>query len=220
MKAFATVFAAAVICVATTPERARGQRTAERYTGVFVGLDVGIQNLIGGSLVRGVDVLQQASRPVLTLTAGARYEAPFGTVVGFELGMGLTNGNMQRQEGSPPFNVDYRNRRQRHWNIILGQAFGAVRRTLLYGYLSEVTRTFNVTVNDGPDTFAQRDEQGLLRFGGGIERRVSDLWSFRAGMGSSHADFGGRQTNFTPERRLDASLGAVWQVRFPKENQP
>jgi hypothetical protein len=184
---------------------------SSNFTGIYAGVDVSLQNLIGGSHINGVDVLQQASRPVISLSVGARYQAPFGTVIGFDIGAGLTRGNLAQRETSPPLEVDYHNRSQRHWNITLGQTLGQSR-TLAFVYLSEVTRHFDVHIRQHGRAYTQRDEQGLLRFGAGVEQRVATPLSLRASLGSSRADFGTQLTNIVPRRPLDFSIGGVWQL--------
>lgn len=199
-----------VLAVSATALTAQVAARRHSYTGVTIGLDLGRQNIIGGSQVAGIDVLQQASRLVAGVSIGGRVQAPFGTVLGAEVGRGWTDGNLQLVEPSPPLTVSYHNRRQSHWQLTLGQAVGARRRNLLYIYVSEVSRGFDVEIVTGTETRRQRDEQGLLRYGLGYERAVSGLFAFRGTVGTSRADFGTQRTNITPRRVVDLSAGLLF----------
>ena len=177
--------------------------------GLFVALDAGWQNIIGGALVSGMDVLAQARRPVVTLSVGVRVETSFGLVAGVDLGVGVMRGNLRYDDPSGPLAVAYRNRTQRHWNLMVGQALGRGRETNVHLYLSEVSRAFGVDVEDRGETYRQRDEQGLLRYGLGLEREISRHFAARVRVGTSRADFGDQATNMTPRRVLDVMVGGV-----------
>lgn len=187
---------------------AQARSHAGRVSLVFA-LDGGVQNIIAGALVSGVDVLSRASRPVGTLSVGLRGQTSFGLVAGFEVGIGLERGGLRHGDPQVPLEVSYRNRSQRHWAIILGQAVGSDRATLLHVYVSEVSRDFDVEVNEAGARYTQHDGQGLLRFGLGAEREVSGSAALRVSVGTSRADFGGRPTNITLGRPVDAMVGVV-----------
>lgn len=176
---------------------------------IVLALDGGVQNIIGGAQVSGLDVLSQASRRVGTLSLGVRAETSFGFVVGADLGFGVADGNLRLVDPDGPLEVSYRNRTQRHWNAVVGWAVGAERATTLHVYLSEVSRTFDVDVNEAGARYRQIDGQGLLRFGLGVERDVTKALAVRLRAGTSRADFGGRPTNITPARPLDLTAGVV-----------
>lgn len=179
------------------------------YSQVYLALDLSLQNIIGGSLIDGVDVLQQARRPVLSLSLGARYQTPVGTVLGAAFGAGRTSGNLTLRDPGRSLEVSYHNRWQRHWELSVGQAVGPSQRTLVNAYLSEVTRNFQVDIAAGARQYAQRDEQGLLRYGIGLEHRLHPGLGLRGAVGSSRADFGHRTTNIVPSRPLDWHLGVT-----------
>ena len=92
---------------------------------------------------------------------------------------------------------------------MVGHALGDDRRTTVHLYLSEVSRSFAVDVDEAGARYSQRDGQGLLRFGLGVEREVTDAAALRVRVGTSRADFGGRPTNITPTRPVDVMIGAV-----------
>jgi hypothetical protein len=190
-------------------QRAPGERA---FTGIYLGAEAGRVNVIGGALVSGVDTLAQDSRTALTFFGGGRYEFPARIVAGVELAFGVEDGDLRLEDPSASLTVDYRNSTHVRYGGTVGVVLGAARRTLLFGYVSENTRTFDVTIQQAGQTILQEDEQGLLRYGGGIEQRLTSRLGFRATMGSSRADFGGRPTNIAVERPLELAAGLV--VRF------
>lgn len=179
---------------------------AQEFSGPYVGVEAGMQHYIGGSLVNGVDTLQQDSRLVMSLVGGFRIQAR-GFVVGGELGRGWADGDLHLD--AAPLTIDYANGSQGHWQLHAGHTLGE--RTLLFGYVSEVTRHFEVSITQAGQSTAQEDEQGMLRFGAGLEQRLTRLLRLRITMGTSRADFGGRQTSITPGRQLEAGGGLVVQ---------
>lgn len=175
-------------------------------TGPYLVLDAGRQQVIGGSLVDGVDTLQEDVRTVTSLSAGLR--GRLGRLMfGGELGRGWFDGSLERRD--PTATVQYDSSSQWHWALTAGSAVGDA--TLLYAYMSEVTRAFDVTITRPGGVTDQDDEQGLLRVGMAVERRLRGPLRARVMAGTSRADFGGRPTNIEPRRRLEVSLGLVWQ---------
>ena len=178
------------------------------FTGPYVGLELGRQHVIGGSLVNGTDTLQEDSRLVASAVGGLR-GAIRRLVVGAELGLGRLNGDLSLRDTAQDLDVTYANSGQWHWALTAGPAIAPG--TLLYAYVSEVTRQFDVRITQGRAVVVQQDDQGLLRFGLGLERRVARGAHVRVAAGTSRADFGGRRTNIVPGRRLELSLAALWQ---------
>lgn len=175
-------------------------------TGPYLAVDLGRQQLIGGSLVDDVDTLQEDVRGVTSLSAGLR--ARLGRLAfGGELGRGWFDGRLERRD--PGTTVRYDSSSQWQWTITAGSTVGDA--TVVSLYLSEVTRTFDVTITRLGGVTDQNDEQGLLRFGVSIERRLRGPLRARASVGTSRADFGDRVTNIEPGRRLELSVGLVWQ---------
>ncbi|MEZ5286407.1 MAG: hypothetical protein R2712_16675 [Vicinamibacterales bacterium] len=95
---------------------------------------------------------------------------------------------------------------------LAGVTLGPRRRTLLFGYLNELSRDFEVRITEGDTMTSQQDSQGLLRYGVGVERAVGRRLGVRGTVGWSRADFGGRLTNIEVTRPVEAAIGAV--LRF------
>lgn len=180
-----------------------------QFNGFYAGVEVGRQNIIGGSLVGGIDTLQQDSRTVLSFPLGWRTQA--GRVVfGVEFAYGRADGDLERIEPAAGLRITYENETQTQIGGTLGYALGARRRALLFAYLGEASRSFDVTIRLGNEVILQGDEQGLLRYGVGGEWAVSKRVRARATIGSSRASFGGT-TNIEPDKPLDASIGLFFQ---------
>jgi hypothetical protein len=179
------------------------------FDGFYAGVEVGRQNIIGGSLVRGVDTLQQESRGVVSFPLGWRRQVG-RFVFGAEFVYGRVDGDLERVEPNAALRIAYENDSQTQIGGSLGYALGGGRRTLLFAYLGEVSRSFDVTIRLGNEVILQGDEQGLLRYGVGGEWTVSKRLRARLTIGSSRASFDGT-TNIEPEKPLDAALGLIVQ---------
>ena len=180
------------------------------FHGPYAGIDVGRQHLIGGSLVDEVDTLQEASRAVAAGFVGLRAQFGGGVVVGAEFAVGRTDGRLMLDDATAGVSVRYDNRVQTQVGGLVGHTLGDRRDWLAFAYAAEVSRNFDVQIVQHGGRVAQQDEQGLLRFGLGIERRVGAV-GLRFALGTSRADFGSRVTNITIRRRLDLGIGALWQ---------
>ena len=176
--------------------------------GVYVAAEYGRQQLIGGAQYAGTDMLAADVRAVASLAFGLRFEVASWTFGG-DLGFGQTDGDLRLVDPGIPLTIEYRNNSQTHVGLHLGRRIRGD--WLVYGYLSEASRDFDVTLTDGSGSSRQADEQGILRFGVGIERPVSRVFSWRAALGSARAKFDG-PTNARPDRELELSLGIVLAV--------
>lgn len=180
------------------------------FHGPYAGVDFGRQHLIGGALVDDVDTLQEASRVVASGFVGLRAQFGGGVVAGAEFAVGRTNERLALADAASGVSVRYDNRVQSQIGGLVGHTVGARREWLVFAYGAEVTRHFDVEIVQDGGRVAQQDEQGLLRFGLGLERRVGAV-GLRLALGASRADFGTRVTNITIRRRLDLGIGALWQ---------
>ena len=193
------------------PVAARAQSGPSTFTGLYVGVEVGRLNVIGGALVVGQDTLAQDTRAAVDLIVGGRYAFANRVVLGLEWAAGVEDGDLVLDDPSSGLRVDYRN--GSHWRLggTAGVVLGAARATHVFGYVNELSRDFDVTITQGAEVTTQRDEQGLLRYGGGVEQRLAPRLTLRGTLGSSRADFGGRPTNITPTRPLEAAIGLLFR---------
>jgi hypothetical protein len=192
------------------PVAARAQATEKSFTGLYFGVEASALNVIAGAQVSGVDTLAQDTRGAVTFAAGGRYEVS-RLVLGIEFGAGWEDGNLALDDSAAALHIDYRNHAHTRIGGTVGLALGPQRRTHLFGYLSELSRSFEVTVTQAGVVTEQQDEQGLLRYGGGIEQVVASRVSIRGTLGSSRADFDGRPTNIQPTRPLEAGLAILFR---------
>lgn len=189
---------------------AHAQPAEKAFTGLYFGVEAGAQNVIAGAQVSEVDTLAQDTRAAVTFVAGGRYEF-WRVVVGLEVGAGWEDGNLALDDPAAALHIDYGNHRHTRLGGTIGVTVGGRRRTQLFAYLSELSRSFDVTVTQAGVVTAQQDEQGLLRYGGGLEQVVASRVSIRGTLGSSRADFGGRPTNMQPTRPLEAALALLFR---------
>lgn len=188
----------------------RAHAQPRNFHGLHVGVEYGSQSIIGGSRVDDLDVLAQESRSVMTLSAGVRYEFGMGLVVGAEATKGFLDGDLAHTEPEDELQIAYENDGQTTLGAIVGFAFGRQKDWLVFGYLSEATREFDVTIQSRGAEFDQRDEQGMLRYGVALERRLFRGLHAQMRVGSGRADFD-HETNFDPDRRLEYAAGVLWQ---------
>ena len=180
------------------------------FHGVYLGVEAALEDLIGGSLVDGIDVLAQDDRRVVSVMGGARYQASWGLVIGAEGTIGVTDGDLAHTNPDGGLSVQYTNSRQTSLGAQVGYAFRTSTPVLLFAYASEVTRRFDVRVTRGAAEFDQTDEQGMLRYGIGAEIGVVHGLRVRARVGSGRADFGSAITNFAPEPTTQFGFAVVY----------
>ncbi len=180
------------------------------FSGPYVGVDVGSQNLFGGSLVGGVDMLAQESRAVVEFLGGWRWQFDNGLVFGVEGQFGFTDGNLTLSDPANLLLITYENDAQYGYGATFGRAFGSQRDLLLFGYVFDTTREFDVTIQNAFGTFTQNDEQGFIRYGLGVEKQIHNGWIARASLGQVSADFT-RQTNIDVEDKTDFTFAILYQ---------
>lgn len=202
-KAAAIAFSAAAFAASA----AAAQTETRQFNGPHIGAEVGLQQIIAGAAVGGVDVLAEDRRFVAEFFGGYRHQFPFGLVVGAEVAYGLFDGNLAQNFPVGPTGVSYDGGDQFTYGGAIGWAVGPRRRLMLYGYLKETKRSFDVSGNSGGTVFFQQDKQGILRYGAGAELAISGPLHLRASIGSGRADFGDQVTNFDPKSKVEASLG-------------
>lgn len=206
-----SVLRCAIVTTALCATSVAGATQEKAFNGFYGGAEVGRQKIIGGSLVSGIDVLAEGNRAVLSVSGGFRYQFGVGFVIGAEGSFGITDGNLNFSDPAQGLNIVYENSGQTTLGLMGGFTLGESRTWLIFGYLSEATRKFDVTIRQGGTMLQQRDEQGFLRYGGGVEVRISGPLNLRASVGTGRADFGDQQTNITVERSVESAIGMLIQ---------
>lgn len=187
------------------------QATEKAFTGIYAGAEAGALNVIGGALVDGVDTLAQDTRAALTAVIGGRYQFANRLVLGVEFGAGWEDGDLATDVPATGASVTYTNSMHTRIGGTAGVVLGRSRRTHVFAYVSELSRGFDVIIDQGGTQTSQQDDQGLLRYGGGLEQRIAPRLTLRGTLGSSRADFGDRTTNITPTRPLEAAVGLLFR---------
>ena len=207
------IFFLAVLLVCLTA--AYAQSTERHFDGPYLGANAGSQNLFGGSFVDGVDVLAQESRFVAELFAGFRKQFWKGRLLaGAELQIGFTDGNLEHCDPEKPLTIEYRNHIQSGYGLTLGGVFFKRKTLLAYAYAFETKRKFDVTIRDAIRSYQQKDEQGMLKYGLGLEAQVWRGWHARATVGRLRVDFGDLETNIAVDDKWDITLGIVYQFQI------
>ncbi len=182
------------------------------FSGFYGGVEVGRQNIIGGSLVNNIDVLSQDTRTVFSLQIGLRFQFDIGVVVGAEGSLGFMDSKLNLSDPIKQLYITYENNMQSVYGAIVGFAIGADKEWLVFGYISEATRNFDVAIKQGTERFNQKDEQGILRYGIGLEKNIIKHLNLRISAGTSRADFGDQETNITIKNKFEFAVGAVLQL--------
>lgn len=185
------------------------------FDGFYVGANVGSQNLFGGSLVEGKDILAQESRFVAEAFTGFRKQLLKGRLlIGAELQLGFTDGDLMYDDPSRPLKISYENNFQSGYGLTAGGVLGKRKNVLAYIYAFETERKFDVAIRDAFGSYKQKDEQGMLKYGIGIEGHVWKGLNARAAFGRLRVDFGDLETNINVEDKWDVAVGVVYQFHL------
>lgn len=184
---------------------------SRHFHGPYLGAEISRQQVIAGSFVNGVDFLAEDSRFVGEVVGGLRGQFPFGLVIGAEIAYGFYDGDLSFDDAANALAIDYDGGGQFTYGGTVGWAVGAERDLLFFAYVKETKRSFDVAVSTASSTFNQEDEQGILRFGAGVEKRVAKFVNVRASLGTGRADFGDQTTNIDPDQKVEAALGLIAQ---------
>lgn len=179
------------------------------FDGPYIGISIGLHNVIGGSLVNGTDYLAQDSRPAIVFFGGWRTEFDNGLVLGLEGGFGFEDGDLHLDDAASGLAIDYSNNFQFRYGGQIGWRLNDD--SLIFAYLSETKRDFDVSGAGPGGSFTQTDKQGLLRYGLGVDIDVGGPFLLRGTVGSSRADFGERLLNTKPDNPIDLELSALSQ---------
>lgn len=187
------------------------QAETRRFHGPYLGAEISRQQVIAGSFVSGTDFLAEDGRFVGELVGGLRGQLPFGLVIGAELGYGVYNGDLSFDDPANSLAIRYDGGGQFTYGGTVGWAVGRKREFLIYAYVKETKRSFDVAVSTATDNFTQDDKQGILRFGAGVEKHIAGPLQLRASLGTGRADFGDQTTNIDPNSKIEAALGLIVQ---------
>ena len=205
-----------LLCAARLPGApvfAQTDAAGKHFDGPFLGLELGSQNYFSGALVGEVDVLTRSSKIVTDLSVGYRKQLARGRlVVGLRFNYGHTDGQLRNLDQVRQLEFLHRNDSQFGLGFELGVALGSRRSTALFLYGYETERDFEVTIATPAGSFRQSDEQGVFRFGLGVELRLRRGFHLRATLGTDRADFGDRLTSREVDGRTEVGLGVVYQL--------
>lgn len=205
----ATLALAAAGTAAAQPTAPDNATSGLSFDGPYVGVSIGLHNVIGGSLVNGTDYLAQESRPAIVFFGGWRTEFDNGLVLGLEGGFGFEDGDLHLDDAASGLSIDYSNNFQIRYGGQIGWRLNDD--SLVFAYLSETKRDFEVSGSGPGGSFTQSDGQGLLRYGLGMDIDVGGPFLLRGTIGSSRADFGDRPLNMKPDNPIDLELSALSQ---------
>lgn len=211
----------ALCCVAsvaaTAPERASAQpgataeerRPARRFEGLYLGVEGGRQHVIGAGNVGGLDILEEDMRGVAEFLFGGRVQIN-RLVIGAEGGVGLTRAEGAIDIPANDLSIAFTQKGQHSIGGQIGAALGADRDWLVFAYVTETKRRFAVDIVQSGTAFQQRDKQGMLRFGGGVEHAVHGPLRVRLKGGTGRAKFDD-VTSLDPPKRFEFSGAILFQ---------
>ena len=183
------------------------------FDGLFFGLEVGAQNYFGGARIGTTDVLTRDTRWVADLSLGYRKQILDDRLyVGLRVHYGVTDGDLRNPDFGPGVTLFYDNDSQVGVGGEVGLVLGSRRRLALFLYGYETERDFDVTITTSTGSFHQSDEQGVFRFGLGVELRFRKGFHVRGTLGTGRADFGDRAVSQDVDGRTDVGLGVVFQL--------
>lgn len=204
-------WAVVLFCLSTS----HAQTMDKPFDGLYLGANAGSQNLFGGSFVDGVDVLAQESRFVAELFAGFRKQFwKSRLLAGAEVQIGFTDGALMHHDPSKPLTINYKNSFQNGYGLTLGAAFFKKRNLSAYAYAFETKRKFDVSIRDAFGTYKQKDEQGMLKYGLGLEAKIWRGLHARTTLGRQRVDFGDLETNIDVDDKWDFTAGVAWQFHI------
>ncbi len=184
------------------------------FDGLYFGITGGSQNIFGGALIDNLDLLGQKSGLVVEFLSGYRKQFKNSRfLLGAEAHFGLTDGNLVETDPRYLFDVNYKNNTQYGFGINGGFILGKNKNFLLYSYAHVINRKFDVefiTTNGILNT--QKDGQGFIRYGLGVEVNLIKKFNARASFGKLNVDFGDLIISQDVEDKFDFNLGIIYQL--------
>ena len=192
--------------------RDQGSDTMKYFNGPYIGFNIGIQNVFGGSFVNDMDILAQESKFVAELLAGYRVQFLKNRLVtGLEFSVGFLDGSLEHNDMNEPLYIKYDNTFQYSYGGTIGIPVDKRRRYMVFGYMNETKRKFDVAISQPPYNYTQQDKQGMLKYGIGLEVLVYKSIHIIAKFGKLSVDFGESETNIDVEDKYDFTVGANFQ---------
>lgn len=211
----AFIFLAICFCFCKSFCSAQNGAAERHFDGLYLGANAGSQNLFGGSFVDGVDVLAQESRFVAEVFTGFRKQFLKGRLAGgVEVQIGFTDGNLLHVDPANSLMITYKNNFQYGYGLVLGGVPFKERNLLAFAYAFETERRFDVTITDKYGPYKQKDEQGMLKYGLGLEAIIWRRLHARATVGRLRVDFGDQVTNIEVDDKWDFTVGVVYQFNI------
>ena len=182
------------------------------FDGFYAGLEMGSQNIFGGSLIDGKDVLAQKSGFVADFFTGYRKQFLNDRLLaGADLLFGITDGDLMFSNPEEALEINYKNNTQFGYGLKIGVVLGKQKRFLIFAYGNETKRKFDVDIQQGVWEFSQTDKQGMIKYGLGLEAKVFNNLNVRVKVGGLSVDFGDLETNIDVEDKIDIMAGVLFQ---------
>ncbi|GAB5523393.1 MAG: hypothetical protein Roseis2KO_12650 [Roseivirga sp.] len=172
---------------------AYGQETSSdpvnprKFEGLYIGVNTGVQSIFSEAIINESSIPQQASRWTADFLIAHRWQFLNDRIVfGLEVQVGMADGDLDRTFGTNPgLAISFANSTQVGVGYTFGYVIGKQKKLLLYSYLYQVRRSFNITLRDDTRILLwQQDSQTVLRYGLGLEYNLSKHFSTRLGLGS------------------------------------
>lgn len=168
-------------------EISSGAINPRKFEGLYIGMNTGVQSIFSEAIINESSVPQQASRWTADFLIAHRWQFLNDRIVfGLEVQVGMADGNLERTYGTNPrLAINFTNNTQVGVGYTTGYVVGKQKKLLLYSYLYQVRRSFNITLRDDTRILRwQQDSQTLLRYGLGLEYNLSKHFSTRLALGS------------------------------------
>ncbi|WP_428409686.1 hypothetical protein [Hyphococcus sp.] len=206
--ALAVLILPVVLSTAAAAPAAIAGAESKTFDGLYLAADVGRQDMVAGALIGGVDMLEQRQRIAGSFSAGYRKQIG-GWVLGLEGGYGLVDGGLSIDDPAQQLSVEARNSSQIFYGAQIGVIASEKHDLLFFTYVSQVERSYELDIVSMGSAFSQTDKQGMLRFGGGLEKKISGPIHLRVSVGTARGKFS--QPVAEPSRQLEFSGGVVFQ---------
>lgn len=177
------------------------------FEGLYIGVNTGMQSVFSEALINEQSVPQQDSRWTAEVLIAHRWQFLNDRIVfGLEVQVGLTDGDLARSfTGLRQLDISFTNNSQASLGYTMGYVSGVERKLLLYTYLYQIRRSFDVTLTeDGNVIEWQRDSQTAVRYGLGLEYNLGGQFSTRLGVGS-------QSLKINVEEATELTVGVTYQ---------